>query len=213
MPETIYRTYRPRLGIQQPLRERWETTRTRLAHTLPEDHPQRASLLGLPCDEYTIDHLEDAIAQHEALRAAAVEQPGEALKAAFDEIMNLKRRYATAHRELLELQKRVRLIANDVAHQILRDVPHNAFDNFPPVSLSGDDHPRYSYSSLSAARKAAGDWLAPTMFIEGLVRQLRAVIHFHSLPDGERALMLINSLHDRIEQLEAKLNKKAKVAA
>jgi hypothetical protein len=38
-----------------------------------------------------------------------------------------------------------------------------------------------------------------------LVQQLRDALAFHSQPVGERALMLVNALHDRIERLEARL--------
>jgi hypothetical protein len=212
MVGNVARSYRPRLGIQQPLRERWETLRERVSHALPNQHPDR-SVLQLPCDEWAVDAMEDALTKYESDKAAAdYEPPSAALKAAFDEIGDLRRRYARAHAELLERQKTIRRVANDRVHLIMRDIPVNALDEFPPMSLSVDNHPRYSISSIAAARKEAGEQLTRTMFIEGLVRQLRDALHFHSLPESERALLLIDALHDglqvvfaRIEALEEKL--------
>jgi hypothetical protein len=211
MVANVARAYRPRIGIVEPLTIRWECLRERVARNLPDHHPDR-SVLQLPMDEYTCDALEDVLAKYEQDKAAAVEQPSPALKAILDEIMEWRRRRARSLTELREHQKQARRVVNDRAHQILHDIPVNFNDAFEPVSLAPEHHPKYAIASLAAARRAASDEMALTLSVEGLLAQLRAVIHFHHLPGDEQNRLLIDALHDRIERLEAKL-KKAKVAA
>jgi hypothetical protein len=211
MVGNVARGYRPRLGQLQPLRQRWECLREQVTRTLPDHHLDR-STLQLPCDEWACDALEDALAKFERDKASAVEPPSAALKAAFSEITTLRERYARAHAELLEQQKVVRRVANDRAHLIMRDIPVNALDEFPPISLSVDNHPMHYISSIATARKAASDLLVPVMFLEALVKQLRDALEFHHQPGDVQNRMMINKLYDgmqllaaRLEQLEEKL--------
>lgn len=205
MVGNVARNHRPRIGIQQPLKQRYECLREQVTRTLPDRHPDR-STLQLPCDEWSCDALQDALDKFQADKlAAGYEPPSPPLKAALDEISDLQHRYARAHAELRKQQHEIRLVMNSRAHLIMQDIPVNALDEFAPVSLSVNDHPRNFYSTIEAARRAAGEWLTTTMFIEGLVQQNRKALEFSAAPADQRALMLINKLYDRIEALEQKL--------
>jgi hypothetical protein len=203
MPHNIHRAYAVVGAAQQPLAERFETTRERLRRLDPA-HPA----LNRHMDEWAIAEMADVIDAIERKRAAARHDPDPALKAAKHEHWQLRTRYHSAWCDLRDVRGKASTIARSTANQILGLIPVNACDEFPLIDPSGGPE----FASTDAARRACSEFLPSVLFLENLLEQVKSAIGVSSWPSGDRAIACIDGLWNgmqlltaRIEQLEEKL--------
>jgi hypothetical protein len=197
MVSNIGRQYRPRTGLQAPLRERWEAARSRLTRIAPDYHPARSALL-LQMGEYEIDCIEDEIAKLERERNQAT-APDPAIQAASAELSALKQRYHTAWLKLQEAQKKLRWTAQSWRHQLLADVPDKFVmpQQISPTTGTDDFH------SVAEARMAVKNFLPVVLAIEDTLSQAEGALAFDNQPLDCQCRDLIEALFKRVAALEA----------
>jgi hypothetical protein len=192
-----------RTGHQAPLEQRWEEAVAQLQKLSP------GATVGGPRTELGLD----AIAEQITRLTRPPAEPDPAIRAASQELTDLERRYHSAWLSIKQLQKQLRTAASRPTHQILKDIPPNAFaDVGDAVDMSVGRHPFHNAREM---RREVEKFLPAVLNIEALYTQLSAALavdHNDNSSDGlDRRLIL--ALHGRIEELDRKVEQLSQAPA
>jgi hypothetical protein len=182
-----------RTGHQEPLERRWDAAVERLRKLSP------GQSVGGPRSELGLDQIEAEIAR--LTKPVNVDDP--ALHAATAEVCGLEERFHRAWLSLRQSQEKLRRSANSVEHQLLGDVPADAFaDVGPAIDLSARSWPRFR--STREARSEAARLSAAVLALEGRDVQLVEALRTVAAPDEILNRKLILALWSRVQELEQK---------
>ena len=217
MVSAVYKPYKPRPGVCEPLAKRWEEACVRLRRELPVDHPDR-SLQTAMIDEWNLDAIDTAIehfkeTQYAKTRAElAARYPWQ--ERFEGEITSWQRRYETARLEIVKHQKTLRFLPR-ARMEMLADcgmLPADWDREFESIA-SELGKPLPTFASSEEAKAVADALMKPALFIEAREKQISSVVFFLNRPPGEQALEMCERLAGLLRQereerrrLEAELN-------
>lgn len=193
MVTNVARTW-ARPGERRPLAERWSEAENKLVAL-------GGSATFGPRSELVLDQMNEAI----SLRSPPPSAPIEPLMgAALDEDWALRGRFNRARADLKARQAQLQRTQAAEIHEILADVPQDAFADVPPPrSMSIHDRPRWA--SITEARSAVRALADDVSALEGRLSQLAAACSVETYEPAEINRMLILALHRRIGELEKEL--------
>ena len=191
MVSNVARTW-ARHGDQRSLVDRWSEVGDRLVAL--------GGTISGPMSEIELDQMEAEVKRRTPAPAAI--QP--VLSAAYRELGDLRRRYHEAWRAIAELQKRLRSTANSRTHQLLNDIPADAFATDEQIDSHIPD-----FDSIAGARAAINEFLPRVVAIEGRRAQLDAAVsRDHEVPEillpklvwalFERLTAFESAMHQRV---------------
>jgi hypothetical protein len=149
--------------------------------------------------ELALDKLHDQIALFS--RPAPPNDP--AMTEASREHTELERRYHSAWLACRDYQSRLRRTANSDVHQILGDLPADAFDSVgAPLDTSNRSRP----GSLREARAEIAALLPRVLDMEGKAARLSAALAVGGARDEELTRRLVMRLWEHVQELERQLS-------
>lgn len=190
MVSAVLKRHRPRLGLQPPLRERWEAKRAEVVRVVPENHPGR-SVLTLPCDEFTIDEIDDLLERVRREKAPpddprVREAAGEAFSLAADFNKIVQQLRGPAHQRWLQYAPK------DWRHQLLGDLSPDCYSEVRPYDLQAAN-----ITSVPEAKQAARDVFAQLQWLRSIDGQINRAKAFEVQPHAEQAYELVQKLFER----------------